>query len=118
MSSASTHFLLPGLLAGETRLADVAPETAAVLLEELRPLVAQLALRAQEMVRSSSGTATPSAPPEERLLKPRETAERLGVKVQWLYRHADEYTFTRRLTRRTLRFSEAGLARFLAQKRS
>lgn len=117
MSATVVRFLVPGLLAGETRLEDLAPDTAAELLKELGPLVGQLALRAQHG-RSSSSMAGPPPPIEERLLTPREAASRLGVTRRWLYRHATELPFTRRLSRRSLRFSEAGLARFLAQKRS
>lgn len=49
----------------------------------------------------------------DRLLAPDEAAARLGVTVRWLYRHAGQLPFTRRLGRKTLRFSERGLARHL-----
>lgn len=50
---------------------------------------------------------------EDRLLTPIEAAERLGVSSRWLYRHAGSLPFTRRLSRKVLRFSEAGLNRYL-----
>ena len=38
----------------------------------------------------------------------------LGVTVTWLYRHAGKLLFARRLSLKALRFSEAGLHRWLA----
>lgn len=52
------------------------------------------------------------------LLTPEEAARLLGVKVQWLYRHAKRLPFTRRLSRKCLRFSEAGLRKWQAAKRA
>ncbi|HEY6368060.1 MAG TPA: helix-turn-helix domain-containing protein [Candidatus Binatia bacterium] len=52
------------------------------------------------------------------LLTPEKTAELMGVEVRWLYRHAKQLPFTRKLSRRVLRFSEAGLRKWLAAKRS
>lgn len=53
-------------------------------------------------------------PPTEkdRLLTPKEAAEILGQKVRWVYRHAPRWQFTRRLSRKCLRFSETGLRRY------
>jgi hypothetical protein len=47
-----------------------------------------------------------------------EAASVLSVPLRWLYRHAKQFTFTRRLSRKRLRFSEAGLRRYLATKKS
>ena len=55
--------------------------------------------------------------PHDRLLKVSEVAERLGVSRKWVYDHADSFPFTRRLGGQTLRFSERGLERWLAQQR-
>lgn len=64
------------------------------------------------------GVASPAQQSSsDRLLIPAETAERLSVKRRWLYQHADRLPFTRRLSSRTLRFSEAGIARYLAGKK-
>ena len=57
------------------------------------------------------------APEKERLLTPEEAAEILGQDVRWLYRHANELPFTRRINRKNLRFSEAGLRRWLAARK-
>jgi predicted DNA-binding transcriptional regulator AlpA len=54
---------------------------------------------------------------DDRLLTPAEAATLMGVKLQWLYRHASQYKFARRLSRKCLRFSEEGLRRWLAAKK-
>ena len=55
--------------------------------------------------------------PQDRLLAPLEVAQLLGVTVRWLYRHSHQLPFTRRLSRKVLRFSKRGLDRFLAEGR-
>jgi predicted DNA-binding transcriptional regulator AlpA len=65
----------------------------------------------------------PEAPPAtgngapDRLLTAKETAKLLGVSPKYIYEHADEYPFTRRLGKKTLRFSAQGIERFLAKTR-
>jgi predicted DNA-binding transcriptional regulator AlpA len=76
---------------------------AKLLWGELRPLAAP----------------TPSVRPEEssdRLLTPQEAAQMLGVTRTWLYRRSHKLPFTRRLSRKILRFSEAGIRRYLATR--
>lgn len=50
---------------------------------------------------------------EDRLLDAEEAADILGVKKRYVYDNADDWPFTRRLSRRKLRFSERGLYRWL-----
>ena len=50
---------------------------------------------------------------EERLMKPKELAERLGTSMDWVYRHWKELPFTVKLSPRQLRFSEKGLEQYL-----
>jgi hypothetical protein len=54
-------------------------------------------------------------PPErvDRLVTPEEAAALLGVNVRWLYRHAGKFTFTRKLSRKVLRFDPAGLRAYI-----
>jgi predicted DNA-binding transcriptional regulator AlpA len=52
------------------------------------------------------------------LLRVDQAAQILGVSVRWLYRHYKQLPFARRLSRKTLRFSEAGLRQWLALRRS
>jgi hypothetical protein len=49
----------------------------------------------------------------EQLLTPEVAAARFGVKKRWLLDHASEIPGVRRLSRKTVRFSERRLARFL-----
>jgi hypothetical protein len=51
------------------------------------------------------------------LLSVEEAARILNVTAQWLYRHAHHLPFARRLSRKALRFSEAGLRRWAASRR-
>lgn len=55
---------------------------------------------------------------EDQLLTVEEAAQVLGQTAKWVYRHADGLPFTRRLSRRNLRFSKLGLQKYLARKRS
>src|SRR5262249_19374634 len=50
------------------------------------------------------------------LLTPEQTAERMGVEVRWLYRHSKQLPFTRKLSRKVLQFSEAGLRKWLTAR--
>src|SRR5439155_16831671 len=54
-----------------------------------------------------------AAPGPDRLLTADEAAGVLGVNRKWLYRRASQLSFVRRLSYRTLRFSEAGLRRWM-----
>jgi predicted DNA-binding transcriptional regulator AlpA len=53
----------------------------------------------------------------DRLLTAEQAAALLNVAPRWCYRHAAELPFTRRIGRKTLRFSEAGLRRWLDRRR-
>jgi len=46
-----------------------------------------------------------------------EAARLLGMSPTWVYRHAETLPFTRRVGRRALRFSVAGIRRYLASRR-
>jgi predicted DNA-binding transcriptional regulator AlpA len=50
---------------------------------------------------------------EDRLMKPKELAERLGTSMDWVYRHWKELPFTVKLSPRQLRFSAKGLEQYL-----
>jgi predicted DNA-binding transcriptional regulator AlpA len=60
----------------------------------------------------------PVLPEPDHLLSPEEAATALGVKVSWIYRHAPTLPFARRLSRKCLRFSAAGLRRWQAARRA
>lgn len=54
--------------------------------------------------------------PEDELLTPTATAKQLGVTVKWLYRNRHRLPFSRQLSRKAIRFSSLGVARWLAQQ--
>jgi len=56
--------------------------------------------------------------PPDRLLTAGEVAARLHCSKQHVYREAPRWPFTRKLAPRVLRFSEAGLERWLARQRA
>lgn len=68
--------------------------------EELPRFIGQLEeIRVTALARLTAPIA-PAAP--ERLIDVDEASERLGVSKDYLYRHADEYSFTRRQGRKLL----------------
>jgi hypothetical protein len=84
---------------------------------------AAVLLAALEMLRGPGSAAVqtagaaPTVPVSARLLTPEEAAGRLSVTVRWLYRHAGQLPFTRKLSRKVLRFEAAGLERWLKEQR-
>jgi len=73
---------------------------------------------ASRLVLSSGGAGNgrPEAPAADRSLTPQEAATRLGVTLAWLYRHHTRLPFAMKLSPKCLRFSEAGLRKWLAAK--
>ena len=86
------------------------PEMIGELARVQALLLARLTTGAQEAVR-------PSTEPE-RLLGAPEAAQRLGVSRRWLYAHAHDLPFARRLSPRIVRFSLHGLERWKAARRA
>jgi hypothetical protein len=98
---------------------EVAPAAIPALLAALAGL--QGALLARLVVESrhnDNGSTAAVAPADDKLLTADEAAPILGVAPRWLYRHAGQLPFTRRLSRKVLRFSEAGLRRYAATRRA
>lgn len=86
------------------------------LTEELRAALwgALTAARAEAAVPQASKGDAPDAP--DRLLDAQQVAERLGVDRRWVYRHSDDWSFTKRLGSNTLRFDEKGLKRWMESR--
>ena len=82
------------------------PADCPILLGELERLKASLWLR------MTTSTARHTQPPEDWLLTAVEVADRLHVTKDYVYRNARKYPFTVR-EGRYIRFSQAGLARYL-----
>jgi hypothetical protein len=93
----------------------LSPEEAARLLIEAVRVVEQLRLRVFTSV-PAERPPEPESGDDDELLSPEAAAERLGVQVRWVYAHAREIPGTRRLSRRCLRISAKGLARYLSQR--
>ena len=92
------------------------PQKIVVLSEsELEAVIERAILKALTVGHNGNGSA---AGTQDHLLTVEEAAERLGVKTRWLYRRADKLPFARRLSRKALRFSEAGLLRWQATKKN
>lgn len=87
--------------------------------DELPDLLAALeGLRARVWLRLlrppvESGEDEPREPEADQLLNAEEVAGVLSVATRYVYEHAAAWPFTRRLSRRTLRFSERGMYRWL-----
>lgn len=108
--------LLGSLLVDPSRATEVPREEAVALLAALAALQGAL-LRAacrpaETQYRKLEG------PEQDRMLTIEEAAELIGVSRRWLYRHAKTLPFSRKLSRKVLRFSRAGIARWLATRRT
>jgi hypothetical protein len=95
------------------RLRTVAREIPA---EELPELIGQLeAVKATAWARLSA--PAPAMDSHDELLSVEVAAERLGVSKDYLYRHSQEYAFTRRQGRKLL-FSALGIEKHIRQQRA
>lgn len=99
------------------RVDELTPDEATSALVELATLQAAVATRLRTAPESAVAELLPS-PEIDRLLTAEDVANRFGRSVAWVYRQAKHWNFTRRVTRRTVRFSEAGLQRFLSHRRA
>lgn len=102
--------LLATILADPGRVHELGVEEAAVLLAQVAAVQASLAAR----VASAAQPAAARRQQADRLISVDEAAARLGVTPRWLYRHSVHLPFARRLSRKTLRFSDLGLERWQA----
>jgi hypothetical protein len=99
------------------------PDAAMVPQERIAPMLAQLAaLQSAPAARliQDPGTQNQSqqtATETEELLTAEQAAALLSVSVDWMYRHASGLPFTKRLSRKALRFSKAGLLRWRAGRK-
>jgi len=115
MMLAQRAAVIEALLADATRASELSPADAARLLVGLSSV--QAALAARVVVGTQSGP-TPAPSIEDRLLTPEQLAKHFGCSKAWVYRQAPRWPFTRKLSRRVLRFSEAGLLRYVGERRA
>ena len=92
-------------------------EAIPALLGNLEQLKAALWARLNEP-RSTEDGGPRGESEGSRYLKPEEAARVLGVSVRWLYSHHRQLPFARKLSRKTLRFSESGLRRWQATRKA
>lgn len=90
--------------------------TAAVLLGHLEAIRARLWTRLLAHYGDDHRYGESDAREEDRLLTPDDAARLLRVTVTWLYRHHKQLPFSRRISRKVLRFSERGLRQWMAHK--
>ncbi len=96
---------------------EVAAASSDLAQRQLELTALQLALQDRLRVVSASGAASGPPAQRDRLLTAEELADRLRTTVRYVYRNASKWPFTRRLGRKKLLFSEAGLTRYLEQTR-
>jgi excisionase family DNA binding protein len=99
---------------GEARIPMSEPDkTTDALQALLEPLLDLLADKIVERLNGSK----PPAEVAEKWLTPAEAAKLMGVNQDWLYRHAKQLPFAKKLSRKALRFNENGLKRWLASRK-
>ena len=91
-------------------------EQIAMTLTQLAAL--QSALAARLILARGKEESAPEISQEEELLTAEQAAALLSVSVDWMYRHVSGLPFTKRLSRKALRFSRAGLMRWRAGRRA
>ncbi len=100
----------------EEALAQASPDALPEILGELERVKAGLWIRMLSGTPSKEGHKP--LPPEDRLLTPKEAAHALNTTPMWVYRNSKRLPFTRKLSRKCLRFSELGLRKWMEAQRS
>jgi len=90
-------------------------EPSTILPEALRAEFKEImrAVLREELTENTSAAGAE----KDALLTSEQAASLMGVSRRWLYRHAAKLPFTRRVSRKNLRFSEAGLRRWITAKK-
>ena len=109
---------IDGLLKQPDRVSEVPTGEVPGLLVRLGALLAALAARQASSASNESKVRIESTDNGDRNLTVDEAAKMLGVKKSWLYRHSGTLPFTRRLSRRAIRFSEKGIRRWFETRRN
>jgi hypothetical protein len=88
------------------------------MLIQLAGLQSALAARLIFIQENSRKASDIQAKEDEELLTAEQAATILSVSPDWMYRHAPGLPFTKRLSRKALRFSKRGLLRWRELRRS
>lgn len=107
---------LDAVAAEPTRAAAFPPTIVAGLLAKCALVQGALLSRLLALQEAAMQQRDQRGHESDKLLTPAEAANLLGVTPRWLYRHARRLPFTRRLGRKTLRFSAVGLRRWQEQQ--
>jgi hypothetical protein len=97
-------------------VAGLSKSTIAGLL--LRSAVVQSALTAALATDPNQVTAEPAKQDDDKFLTPDEASVVLRRSRQWIYRHSKTLPFVRRISRKSLLCSEAGMRRWLASHKA
>ena len=71
----------------------------------------------RELIRDELRAANNGNGKEDRLVDAEEAARLLSMSRDWLYRHAKQLPFTKKLHHRKVRFSYQGIQKYIAAKR-
>lgn len=94
---------------------EIPAESIAPVITRLSSLQTALAARLIQMP-ANSGRHDPIPESEDELLTTADAAKLLNVSKDWIYRRASRLPFVRRLSKRALRFSKAGLMKWHAAR--
>jgi hypothetical protein len=110
---------LDHLVENPTRVSDVSAERIPTLFAELAARQAALiAVQGALAARLAESTAAKSTESSDRLLSAADVAMALGVTCRWVQRRARRLPFARKLSEHAIRDSEAGLRRWMANRRA
>ena len=104
--------LLQRLASDPTKLGSLTAEQEFALREHLEAALGDT----QPVAPAASPPSGPASGADD-LLTVEEAAAMLKVSRRWLYRHAKQLPFARKLSPKVLRFSRSGAARWLAARR-
>lgn len=91
------------------------PPTKTWLLAQVEAALAEIPFKEGALQTHQPTTEKPS---KDRSLTAQEAGDILGVPPRWFYRNANRLPFTIRLSRKVLRFSEAGLIKWREAKKT
>jgi hypothetical protein len=107
---------LAEIIADPARVGEIPTEAIPPLLAQLAAAQSALAARLIADPAIRIGQQTRAEP--DTLLTAEQAAPLLAVTPHWLYRHARQLPFSRRLSRKVLRFSENGIRKWQSTRKT